>query len=249
MQTKSMNPITVLTKQPASAVRSSALRASKNTKPRPGSSSRLALGRRYQQVTKAVADGSDDTASKAIAAAVPVIGLAGSAALINAHVIDEPVLSYLNTVGVPVINALNPPEFVIHWFHALNMGVVLFAMGGYGTYLGWRIRAGYGDEDTFGTPDSAAELHWKLMAGMGFFFLLGGQGGLIFTLLEDRTLFASPHAITATAGLGVLAAQGVLGATMKDSETLRTTHAYLGSTLMALFVAHAALGLKLGLSF
>lgn len=214
MQTKYTNPTTALPKHPMNAVRSSALRASKNTIPRPGSS-HPKLGRRYQQITKAVADGSDNNASKVVATAAPVIGLAGSAALINAHVIDDAVLNYLNTVGVPVINALNPPEFVIHWFHALNMGVVLFAMGGYGTYLGWRIRAGYGDEDTFGTPDSAAELHWKLMAGMGFFFLLGGQGGLIFTLLEDRTLFASPHAITATAGLGVLAAQGALGATMK----------------------------------
>lgn len=201
-------------------------------------------------VVRAAAD-SDGPAgsSKALAVFAPVVGVAGSVALINAHVIDAPLLSYLNTVGVPVINALNPPEFVSHWFHGLNMGLVLFAMGGYGTYLGYRIRSGNGDEATFGTPDTAAELHWKLMAGMGFFFLLGGQGGLVLTLIQGRNILESPHAITAFAGLGVLAVQGVLGATMEDNATKRTIHAILGSSLMGLFLIHAALGLKLGLSF
>ena len=48
--------------------------------------------------------------------------------------------------------------------HALRPAV-LFAMGGYGTYLGWQIRAGNGGDPTFGTPDTAADLHPKLMAG------------------------------------------------------------------------------------
>ena len=39
------------------------------------------------------------------------------------------------------------------------MATVLFAMGGYGAYLGWQIRDGKGGEPTFGTSDSAAELH------------------------------------------------------------------------------------------
>ena len=128
------------------------------------------------------------------------------------------------------------------------MSTVLFAMGGYGTYLGYRVRAGEGGEATFGTPDTAAELHPKLMAGMLFFFLLGGQGGLVFTLLAGKPILETSHAVSAFAGLGLLAGQGVLGATMGPGETRRTIHTYLGSAIMLLFVVHAALGLNLGLS-
>ena len=175
-------------------------------------------------------------------------GLAASAALVGSHALVDPLTSYFNAVGVPVINFLSPPEFVIHWFHAINMSVVLFAMGGYGTYLGFKVRAGEGNEEAFG-GELARELHPKLMAGMTFFFLLGGQGGLVFTLMEKRPLLESPHAISALAGLGLLGMQGVLGATMKGKPEARALHTYLGSGIMALLVAHAGLGLANGLSF
>lgn len=122
-------------------------------------------------------------------------------------------------------------------------------MGGYGAYLGWRVRSGAGSEPTFGTSDSARDLHPKLMLGMTLFFAAGGQGGLLFELLQGRPLLASPHAVTALAGLGLLAANGALGAAMKGSPApaLRTTHALLGSSLMAVFLVHAGLGVKLAL--
>ena len=59
------------------------------------------------------------------------------------------------------------------------------------------------------------DLHNKLMLGMLFFFFLGGQGGLVFTLIEQRPFLESPHAISAFAGIGLLAAQAALGYTMK----------------------------------
>lgn len=175
-------------------------------------------------------------------------GLAASAALVGSHALVDPLTSYFNAVGVPVINFLSPPEFVIHWFHAINMSVVLFAMGGYGTYLGFKVRAGEGNEEAFG-GELARELHPKLMGGMTFFFLLGGQGGLVFTLMEKRPLLESPHAISALAGLGLLGMQGMLGATMKGKPEARALHTYLGTGIMALLVAHAGLGLANGLSF
>ena len=181
------------------------------------------------------------------ALAVTGAGLAASTALINAHVIDAPIAAYLNTVGVPIISAANLPELAIKWLHGANMGIVLTAMGGYGTYLGWQIRAGNGDNETL-TGDLVRELHPKLMGAMALFFFLGGQGGLVFMLIQDKPLLESPHAITAFAGLGLLAANGVLGKTMKSDETKRTLHALLGSSLMAVFGVHAALGLNLGLS-
>ena len=47
--------------------------------------------------------------------------------------------SYFN-LYTPIFKSLNLPPFMLHWFHALNMGTVLFAMGGYGTFLGWYMR-------------------------------------------------------------------------------------------------------------
>jgi hypothetical protein len=137
---------------------------------------------------------------------------------------------------------------VTKYFHGLNMATVLFAMGGYGTYLGWQIRQGKGSEPTFGTPDTADELHPKLMLGCFLFFAAGGQGGLLFNLLQGKPLLESPHAVSALAGLMLLGANGVLGSVMKDSPHLRTTHAFLGTALMALLAVHAGLGLQLALA-
>lgn len=52
--------------------------------------------------------------------------------------------------------------------------VVLFAMGGYGSYQGWQIRL---------SPDGSAkaaakDLHPKILAGMFFFFAAGAVGGV-----------------------------------------------------------------------
>jgi hypothetical protein len=122
-------------------------------------------------------------------------------------------------------------------------------MGGYGTYLGYRIRAGEGAEPTIGTPDSAAELHPKLMLGCFLLFAAGAQGGMLFNLLEGRPILESPHAVSALAGLGLLGANGALAAVMGDSPNLRTAHAFLGTSLMVVLLVHAALGLQLALSF
>ena len=140
------------------------------------------------------------------------------------------------------------PEFVTRYFHGLNMATVLFAMGGYGAYLGWEIRKGNGGDATFGTPDSAAELHPKLMIGMTAFFLAGGQGGLLFNLLQSKPILESPHAVSALAGLLLLGANGALGGLMGDSPNLRTTHAFLGTALMLVFAVHAGLGVQQALS-
>jgi len=129
------------------------------------------------------------------------------------------------------------------------MAVALGAMGGYGTYLGWQVRAGNGAEKSLSpTGDTMAELHPKLMGIMTLIFLAGGQGGLLFQIVEGRAVFSSPHALTATAGLLLLASNAVLSTLMKESPALRTTHAFLGTSLMAVFLVHAGLGVQLALS-
>eukprot|EP00638_Chattonella_subsalsa_P008771 CAMPEP_0117758402 /NCGR_PEP_ID=MMETSP0947-20121206/15356_1 /TAXON_ID=44440 /ORGANISM="Chattonella subsalsa, Strain CCMP2191" /LENGTH=165 /DNA_ID=CAMNT_0005578581 /DNA_START=269 /DNA_END=766 /DNA_ORIENTATION=+ len=156
--------------------------------------------------------------------------------------------SYLN-LFVPTLKSLNLPAPLIHWFHGANMATVLFAMGGYGTYLGWNIRSGNGDGDVaMLKEETVSSLHQKLMAGMFLFFALGGQGGLVFTLVEGRDILETPHALTAAIGLSLLTVQAILAANINKSPGVRTAHAYFGTGTMVLFLAHAYFGLQLGLS-
>ena len=84
--------------------------------------------------------------------------------------------------------------------HPANMAVVLLAMGGYGTYLGWQIRVGEDADDVA----KAQDLHPKLMAGMTFFFSLGALGGMISMVMQGKPAFESSHFLTGSAGLVLL---------------------------------------------
>ncbi|CAH8264976.1 unnamed protein product [Arabidopsis lyrata] len=146
---------------------------------------------------------------------------------------------------VEIVKSLNLPDWLVHWGHPGNMAVVLFAMGGYGTYLGFRIR--YSDD--IEEKAKAKDLHPKLLAGMFFFFALGATGGVISLLTSDKPIFESPHAVTGLIGLGLLTIQTILPSLFKEKPELRNVHGILGSGIMALFLVHAAFGLQLGLSF
>lgn len=146
---------------------------------------------------------------------------------------------------VELVKSLNLPDWLVHWGHPGNMAVVLFAMGGYGTYLGFRIRF----SDDVEEKASAKNLHPKLLGGMFFFFALGATGGVTSLLTSDKPIFESPHAITGFIGLALLTIQTILPALFENKPGLRNVHGILGSGIMSLFLVHAALGLQLGLSY
>jgi hypothetical protein len=130
------------------------------------------------------------------------------------------------------------------------MATVLFTMGGYGAFLGWQTRLGNGETVyPLSLGEAARELHPKLMGLALFFFLLGGQGGLVLLATAGEPILASAHSSTAVIGIALLLAQAALGATMGGSELGRTAHAYLGSATLLALVVHAVNGLNLGLSF
>ncbi|PIA37212.1 hypothetical protein AQUCO_03000063v1 [Aquilegia coerulea] len=146
---------------------------------------------------------------------------------------------------VEIVKSFDLPGWLVHWGHPGNMAVVLFAMGGYGTYLGFRIR--YSDDVE--EKAKAKDLHPKLLAGMFFFFALGATGGVTALLTSDKPIFESPHAVTGLIGLSLLTIQTILPSLFEGNPGLRSVHGILGSGIMALFLIHAALGLQLGLSF
>ncbi|KZV26182.1 hypothetical protein F511_06349 [Dorcoceras hygrometricum] len=146
---------------------------------------------------------------------------------------------------VELVRSWNLPDWLIHWGHPGNMAVVLFAMGGYGTYLGFRIRFSDNAEE----KAMAKTLHPKLLGGMFFFFALGATGGIISLLTSDKSIFESPHAVTGFIGLTLLTVQTILPALFEENPGLRNVHGILGSGIMTLFLVHAALGLQLGLSY
>jgi len=178
---------------------------------------------------------------------------AGPDAFLPLEGIEPAVTSYVN-IWVPLFTSAKEsglaPDFLLHWGHGAAMGTVLLAMGGYGTFLGWQTRLGNGNTVyplTLG--QTAKELHPTLMGAALFFFLLGGQGGLVLLATAGQPILQSAHSSTAVLGLSLMAAQAALGLTMGDSESKRTAHAFLGTGTMLLLLVHLYFGLGLGATF
>jgi hypothetical protein len=131
------------------------------------------------------------------------------------------------------------------------MATVLLTMGVIGAYFGWQIRLGNGnDVNALTLGETIREAHPKIIGGAFFFFLLGGQGGLVLYDFQGGDILSSPHAVTAVASVGLLAVQAILPKFFASGGQLaRDAHAYLGTATMAVLFAHLATGVNLGLSF
>lgn len=122
-------------------------------------------------------------------------------------VAPAPLQAYVN-FWADIFKAWDVPELLIHWGHGAAMATVLVFMGGIGTFLGLQIRNGNGNaEYAFTLGKTAREQHPLIMGLAAFFFLLGGQGGLVLLTVEGKPILESPHAISAAVGLGLLALQ------------------------------------------
>jgi hypothetical protein len=141
---------------------------------------------------------------------------------------------------------MNMPEPIIHWGHPLMMAIVVLILGSYVAYSGWKGRLSK-DKDV---AISNRATHRRLAPWMAIFIFMGYTGGVLSLVMQEHEILASPHFLTGTIVLALLALNGILSATKfgGGKPVLRTVHAYVGAGLMGLLVVHGLLGLRLGLS-
>ncbi|UBF26238.1 DUF4079 domain-containing protein [Kovacikia minuta CCNUW1] len=142
--------------------------------------------------------------------------------------------------------SLNLPEPIVHWGHPLMMGIVIFVMGSYVGYAGWRSRLA---QDKEVAAKSRVE-HRKLAPFMFLFLALGYTGGILSLVMHRHPILESPHFWTGSIALILLATNGILSLSgfWGNKTALRMVHAYLGTVTLGLLVIHTVLGVQLGLS-
>jgi hypothetical protein len=153
----------------------------------------------------------------------------------------EPIASQFRTLDLP--------EPLTHWGHPFFMSIVMFAMGGYGAYAGWKGRLLTATDADAAIKNKSD--HKKIMPAMFGFMAIGATGGILSLVIQKHAVMASPHFLTAIIVLTFLAINSLISGTGfgGNNPGLRKFHAYFGSTIMGMMVIHALMGLKLGLSF
>ena len=152
----------------------------------------------------------------------------------------EPIADWFSSLGTP--------EPIVHWGHPLMMAIVAFVMGSAAAWAGWRGR-------TLATTNTEVAVknkadHRKIAPLMYVFLVAGYTGGVLSLVMQGQPILESPHFVTGTIVVSLLTINALIAATgfIGNKETARTIHAYVGSAAMLILVAHAAFGLKLGLS-
>jgi len=150
----------------------------------------------------------------------------------------EPIAAWFRTLGVP--------EPIVHWGHPVMMGIVIFVLGSFVAYMGWRSRLTKDGE----VAATSRASHRQLAPLMYLFIALGYTGGVLSLVMQHKPIFESPHFWTGSSAVILLGINAVMtfGFGGDKKELFRTAHAYLGSTIMILLIVHVVLGLKLGLS-
>jgi len=142
--------------------------------------------------------------------------------------------------------SLGIPEPIVHWGHPAMMAIVIFVMGSFVGFAGWRGRVA---TDKSITSKSLAD-HRTLAPWMCLFMALGYTGGVLSLVMQRQPIMESPHFWTGSSLLVLLLVNAAIAlfGFGQDTGTLRTVHTYLGSTALGLMVLHAVFGLKLGLA-
>jgi len=162
----------------------------------------------------------------------------------NLTEILQPIAQQFDKLGIP--------EPIVHWGHPAMMSIVLFVMGSFVGYTGWRGRqARLATDEGVAVQNENFSNHRKLAPFMTLFIFLGATGGMLSVVMQGHEVIDSPHFWTGSILLVLLALNGFISLTKFGGENkpaLRTAHAYIGSVALAVMLVHAILGFKLGLA-
>jgi hypothetical protein len=150
----------------------------------------------------------------------------------------EPIATPFSQLGLPPV--------VVQWGHPLMMGIVVVVMGSAAAIAGWKARLATDPA----VADQQRQTHRKIAPLMFLFIALGYTGGVLSLVMQQHSVFESPHFWTGTIALGVLSVNSLLslGGFWGDRKPLRASHAYIGSIALLLLIVHGILGLQLGVS-
>ena len=140
----------------------------------------------------------------------------------------------------------NLPEPVVHWGHPVMMAIVVFVMGGFAAYAGWKGRLA--TDATVAVEQK--QQHAKVAPLMYLFIVLGATGGILSLVMQGEPILESPHFWTGMGAIALLTINAILAAAKfgKGIGLLRSVHAYIGSAALGLLIIHAFFGAQLGLS-
>lgn len=158
----------------------------------------------------------------------------------NLSAVLEPIAAWFRSLGVP--------EPIVHWGHPLMMAIVIFVLGVYVAWAGWRGKLL--EEQDKDAAINSRTAHRQL-APLLFLFLAGGYtGGVLSLVMQHKPLFESPHFWTGSLVLLLLLINGgiSLSGFLGNKKALRAVHAYLGSVALGVLFLHAFLGFDLGIS-
>lgn len=158
--------------------------------------------------------------------------------MINLTEVLEPIAAEFRSLGIP--------EPIVHWGHPLMMAIVVFVMGSFVGFTGWRGRV---VEDKDAAIKSRSD-HRKLAPWMFLFMALGYTGGVLSLVMQHQPILESPHFYTGSVVLLLLLINSAISLSGfgGNKPVLRTVHAYVGSTALCILLVHAVLGLKLGIT-
>ncbi|GAB1539674.1 hypothetical protein NUACC21_23410 [Scytonema sp. NUACC21] len=157
----------------------------------------------------------------------------------NLSEILEPIAAWFRSLGIPYP--------IVHWGHPVMMGIVIFVMGSFVGFTGWRGRL---VEDKDAAMKSRSD-HRKIAPWMFLFMALGYTGGVLSLVMQRQPILESSHFWTGSAVLLLLLVNGAISLSgfAGNKASLRMLHAYLGTTALCLMVVHTVLGIRLGTSF
>ena len=136
----------------------------------------------------------------------------------------EPIADIFRKMGIP--------EPIVHWGHPLMMGIVVFVMGGFVGWTGWRGRFS-ADKDV--AIENRSQ-HRKIAPFMFLFIALGYTGGVLSLVMQHQPILESPHFWTGSTVILLLGINAAIAFTGfgNNQNNLRTVHAYLGTTALGL---------------